>query len=320
MSETSIVGIDVDSIWLVVSMYGNAGTRQVANQATAIRAWLAELPANSRIGLESTSRYHEPVVTLAQAAGHTVFVLNPRDVRYYAKGVGCRGKTDRVDAQVIARYVAKEGDHLHAYVPRTQAQQQMHVLQQQRAAVTRSQTLLQQALSAHGGVSDTFQPMLEAIRKTLRELDRQIQALSRQGPEAALYRRLLTIPGVGPVIAACLAHHLMRWPLARADAWVAYTGLDPRANDSGRKTGVRRLSKRGEPTLRQMLYMAAMTFARNPLGKPLNQAHRQRGLSSTATYNILARKLARIAWGLHKSEQDFDPVRFAADHRIAVTA
>jgi hypothetical protein len=69
-----------------------------------------------------------------------------------------------------------------------------------------------------------------------------------------------------------------------------------------------------------MLYMAAMTFARNPLGKSLNQAHRQRGLSSTATYNILARKLARIAWGLHKSEQNFDPVRFAANHRIAVTA
>lgn len=319
MSETNIFGIDVDSIWLVVARYGNAGTHQVANQATAIRAWLAELPANSRIGLESTSRYHEGVVKLAQAAGHSVFVLNPRDVRHYAKGVGRRGKTDRVDAQVIARYVAKEGDHLHAYVPRTPAQQQMHVLQQQRAAVTRSQTLLQQALSAHGAVNDTFQPMFQAIRQTLQELDRQIQALSRQGATAALYRRLLTIPGVGPVIAACLAHHLTRWPLTGADAWVAYTGLDPRPNDSGRKTGVRRLSKRGEPTLRQMLYMAAMTFARK-LGKPLSQAHRQRGLSSTATYNILARKLARIAWGLYKSEQDFDPVRFAADHRITLAA
>lgn len=320
MSEAPIIGIDVDSAGLVVATYGHPGTRQVANQATAIGHWLAGLPAHSRIGLESTSHYHELTVKLAQAAGHTVFVLNPREVRHYALGVGRRGKTDRVDAQVIARYVAKEGDHLHAYVPRTPAQQQMHVLQQQRAAVTRSQAMLQQALSAHGAVSDTFQPMLAAIGKTLRELDRQIQALSRQGPEAALYRRLMTIPGVGPVIAACLAHHLTRWPLTGADAWVAYTGLDPRANDSGRKTGVRRLSKRGEPTLRQMLYMAAMTFARNKLGKPLNQAHRQRGLSSTATYNILARKLARIAWGLHKSGQDFDPARFAVDHRIAMPA
>jgi transposase len=320
MSEASIIGIDVDSAWLVVATYGSAGTRQIANQATAIREWLTELPLHSRIGLESTSHYHALTVKLAQAAGHTVFVLNPRDVRYYALGVGRRGKTDRVDAQVIARYVAKEGEHLHAYLPRTPAQQQMHALQQQRAAVTRSQAMLQQALGAHGAISDTFRPMLQAMRTTLREVDRQIQALSRQGPQAALYRRLMTIPGVGPVIAACVAHHLTRWPLAGADAWVAYTGLDPRANDSGRKTGVRRLSKRGEPTLRQMLYMAAMTFARNPLGRSLNQAHRQRGLSSTATYNILARKLARIAWGLHKSEQDFDPVRLAADHHIALAA
>jgi transposase len=82
MSETNIFGIDVDSVWWVVARYGHAGTDQIANQATAIRAWLAELPTNSRMGLESTSRYHEPMATLAQTAGHTVFVVSPRDVRY----------------------------------------------------------------------------------------------------------------------------------------------------------------------------------------------------------------------------------------------
>lgn len=320
MSQAPVYGIDVDSATLVVAVYGEPDSQRIANTPTSIRAWLDPIAPGSRIGVESTSGYHEEVVRQARAAGHTVYVLNPRDVRHYAIGVGRRGKTDRVDARVIARYVAKEGDHLHPYQPRTAQQQAMHVLQRQRAALMRSLSQLRQALTAHGPLAPTFRPLLQAARDTLRTLDRQIQALARQGHHSALYHRLRTVPGIGPVVAACLVHHLPRWPLKGADAWVACTGLDPRPNDSGARRGVRVLSKRGNATLRQMLYLAAMTFARSPLGQALATRYRQRGLSTTATYNILARKLARLVWGLYKTQRDFDPERFAKDHGILMTA
>lgn len=320
MSGARVWGIDVDSVTLVVARYGEPGTQRIANTPGSIRAWLGGLGAVGQIGMESTSGYHQEVVRQAQAAGHRVYVLNPRDVRHYAQAVGRRGKTDRVDAQVIARYVAKEGGHLHPYQARSAEQQAMHVLQQQRAALLRSQTQLRQALSAHGPVPQIFNALMQTGRDTLRALDRQIQALARQGENGPLYQRLLTVPGIGPGVAACLVHHLRRWPLKHAEAWIACTGLDPRPNDSGGKRGVRVLSKRGDARLRQMLYLAATTFARLPLGQPLAAAYRQRGLSSTATYTILARKLARVAWQLGKSQQDFDPLRFAKDHNIVLQA
>ena len=311
----AVFGVDVDQARLVVARHEVEGTESIDNQAPAIRAWLARLPAGSRIGAESTNRYHEVLVRLAQAAGHTVFVLNPRDVRHYAKGIGRRGKTDRVDAGVIARYVAKEADELHAHVPRTDRQQAMHVLQQQRAALQRTSAQLRQALTAHGP-AEALRPLMEAAREALRQIDKTIQAQIQASPDAALFKCLMSVPGIGPVVAACLAHHLRRWPLTHVDAWVACTGLDPRPNDSGRKVGRRVLSKRGDATLRQMLYLAAMTFARHPLGKVLAERYRQRRLSSTATYNILARLLARVAWSISKTAESFDPQRFAKDHRI----
>jgi len=319
MSHVAIFGIDVDQARLVVARHDMEGTQTIDNQAAAIRAWLKHTPAGSRIGVESTSRYHETVVRLAQAAGHTVYVLNPRDVRHYAKSIGRRGKTDRVDAVVIARYVAKEADQLHPYVPRTDRQQALHVLLQRRAAVQRARTQLRQALTAHGP-APAFQPLMDAARQALRQIDTHIREHMRQGAQAALFQRLVTIPGIGPVIATCLVHHLQRWPLARVDSWIACTGLDPRPNDSGRKIGVRVLSKRGDATLRQMLYLAAMTFARHPLGKALADRYRQRRFCSTAIYTILARLLARIAWHLAKTSSCFDADRFAKDHHIPLQA
>jgi len=312
MQYDVVFGIDVDKARLTIARFGVAGTEVIENRKPMIAAWLKKIPAGSRIGVESTSRYHEAVVVLAQAAGHTVFVLNPRDVRHYARGIGRRGKTDRVDAEVIARYVAKEGDALHAHVPRTPEQESMHVLQQQRAALRRSMTQLQQALTGAD-----FTALMRVAKATLQTLDRKIQALAKQPSLQPLYRALMSVPGIGPVVAACLTHHLQRWPLARLDAWIACTGLDPRPNESGQKIGQRALSKRGPATLRQMLYLAAMTFARHPLGQPLEQRYRQRGLSSTATYNILARLLARLTWAIKVTDQPFDPVRFAKDHKIA---
>jgi transposase len=98
------IGADVAKDEIVVACSeGSFPVRKVANHRTALLAFLKGLPAGSCIGVESTGSYHELFADAAHKLGFLVFLLNPKDTRHYAKAVGLGGKTDRVDAELIAR-------------------------------------------------------------------------------------------------------------------------------------------------------------------------------------------------------------------------
>lgn len=307
MSDSLDIGVDVDSKEFVPAVADRKAGDRIANTRAGIAQWLNTLPQRCRIGMEATGRYYELLARMAGQAGHVVYVINPRLIRHYGRATGSRGKTDAMDAEAIARYVKKENDRLREYVPRTDEQQQMHDLLRKRQTLVKTRARLEQSFgvskSAPGELSDLFC----ALAGTLSELESELQRLGRDGEHGTLYKRLLTIPGIGPAVAAHLIYYMTRWPLANANAWIACTGLDPRPNESGGRTGRRRLSKQGAPVLRQMLYMAAMGLKRCRRGQPLYDELSKRGHPSTAVFNILARKLARIAWGVFKSGRDFDP-------------
>jgi Transposase and inactivated derivatives len=307
------VGVDVAKATVVVACAEQAFTpKSVVNRRAELRAWLKTLPAGSRLGVEATGGYHERLADLAHERGLTVYVLNPKDTRYYAKGLGRRGKTDRVDAEVIARYVAKEHTDLHPYVPPTPDQRVLDRLLRRRARLV----VLRNALRATGADLPVGQPELKEVMQRMEQLidrlDEHRDHLTAQSPERqATQQRLNTIIGVGPVVGAGLSQALLRIPFASADAFVAYTGLDPRPCDSGQKTGRRRLSKRGPGELRRLLYNAAMSAAKTPTWKPLYERYRARGLPSTAALVVIARKIARIAWSIQHHHTAFDPARLS---------
>jgi transposase len=119
-----------------------------------------------------------------------------------------------------------------------------------------------------------------------------------------------TINGVGPVVSVALVNILEHIPLGSADAFVAFTGLDPRPDESGQHRGKRRLSKRGPSELRRLLYLAAMSAKKTPMWKPLFEYYRAKGLSTTACFVILARRIARTAWSMYTYRTEFDPAQF----------
>src|SRR5436189_3113911 len=91
------VGADVASKTVMVACAaGTFAPRTLPNAGEALRAWLYTLPPGSRLGLEATGSYHQLLADLAHAAGLCVYVLNARDLKRYAEGVGRRGKTDRL--------------------------------------------------------------------------------------------------------------------------------------------------------------------------------------------------------------------------------
>lgn len=98
-------------------------------------------------------------------------------------------------------------------------------------------------------------------------------------------------------------------PLKSADAFVAFTGLDPRPDDSGQHRGKRRISKRGPSELRRLLYVAAMAAKKTRVWKALFEHYQEKGLSGTEAIVILARRIARTAWSMYTYKTDFGPAR-----------
>ena len=312
--QTLFVGIDASGAELVVAAHDRRfATRAVGNRSELIEAWLDAIPADVVLGIESTGRCHELLLTIAHRRGLRVYLLNPKDVRHYALGLGRRGKTDQMDAEVIARYLEREHEALHPHRAVAPDLAALERLVRRRAEVTRAAQALRQSLGDTALLKETLSGLLRQFQSALRTIDQLIDVEVRHcEAREALRRRLLTVPGVGPVVSALLVALFERIPFQTADAVVAYAGLDPRPADSGQHRGRRRLSKRGPSELRRLMFLAAMAFARSDAGRAAYERYRARLLSSTATFVILARKLLRITWSLQRSGEEFDPARYVA--------
>ena len=309
--EVLNIGADVAKDEIVVACArGSFPVRRLANQRSALLTFLKGLPAGSRLGMESTGAYHELLAETAHKLGLTVFVLNPKDARHYAKAVGLRGKTDRVDAELIARMIAHEHAKLHPWIPPTPEQREMARLIKRRAKLSSLRQALAMSLKGLEGFAADLKALRARFDQVLARIDQRLKALLEANPDRRERgTHLRTIDGVGPVVSVALVSTLERVPLKSADAFVAFSGLDPRPDDSGKHRGKRRLSKRGPSELRRLLYVAAMSAKKKQAWKPLFEHYRAKGLSSTAALVILARRIARTALSIYTHKTDFDPAR-----------
>jgi Transposase and inactivated derivatives len=303
-------GADVASRHVDIACHGSQQVRRIANDAKSLAGWLKTLPEEAVLAMEATGRYHLGLARLAHERGLRVYVLNPRDVKHYARGVGQRGKTDRLDARLLARYVEREHAELHAWQPPSAPAQRLGELLHRRAALVRHKTALRQSFAEDGALAELLGQMLAPLQQVLKALEAQIARAAAELPDgAAALERITSVPGLGLLSAAALLKLFQRLSGAGADAAVAFTGLDPRPMDSGDKHGVRRLSKRGDPELRRLLFNAAMAASRTAAWRAEYERHRAKGLARTAALVALARKLVRVALALFKTQTLFDPRR-----------
>lgn len=305
--KQAVYGVDVAKASLMIGAAEAEAVTQIDNTPEAIAGWLAGLAPGNAVAMEASGCYHRMLAHLAHAAGMVVFVLNPQHLKHYGRAVGQRGKTDRIDARLIARYVLHERARLRAWQPPLPAADRLSQLLVRRQALVTAKQLLAQSLSGVPGLQASCQALWAGFQRTMNNVELLIRAELGRVPEmAALHRRLTRITGIGPVTAAQLVACLTNVRFTRADAFVAYTGLDPRPQDSGQHRGRRRLTKHGHALLRCLLYTAGMAAARSKLFKSRYRQLRERGLHSTEAIVVLARKLARIAFALYKSGQDFN--------------
>ena len=308
--------MDVASKHLDAALYGAKSVERFDNSSTAIARWLGKLAPSSCIALESTGRYHRALAEAAHAKGFVVYVLNPRDVRPYARSVGMRGKTDRLDAQVLARYLAHEHRELRCWQPQPAEQQALDERLRQRGTVVKHQQALRMSSADCPELKKDMQPLMKEFVKLLKLMDKQITqsvkalstpaAGSKDCAGAKDFKRITSVPGIGLLTGSALLGLFRRLKTSSGDAVIAFLGLDPRPMDSGQKRGLRRLSKRGPPEWRRLLFNAAMSACQTKAWKAHYERELNKGLPRVAALNVLARKMVRTAFGLFKSGSLFD--------------
>jgi transposase len=172
------IGVDIAKDTIVVACFeGSFPVREVANQRTAVLAFLKGLPAGSRIGVESTGTYHELFADAAHQLGLLVFLLNPKDTRHYAKAVGLRGKTDRVDAELIARMIAHEHAKLHAWIPSTPQQREIDRLIKRRATLISLREAVAMSLHELDGFAADLKTLRTRFNQLIARIDLRVKTL-----------------------------------------------------------------------------------------------------------------------------------------------
>jgi len=308
------LGADVDSRYIVIACAARSfAPYRIDNERQAILNWLRSVPRGSRLGMESTGGYHELLAELACQAGLQVFVINPYDLRRYAQGIGRRGKTDRIDAEVIARYIAREHAELHLYIVPSKEQRALARLIKRRAKLVVIKGMLIQSLRGLPALQLPLKQVIVRLERLIVHVELLMQRAVQQLPAAhQAAQHIARIPGFGILSATCLGYSFTRLPYSSSDAVIAQTGFDPRPDDSGTRRGRRRLSKRGPAEQRRLLFNCARSAARTKLWHPYYRAQIAKGLSATAATVILARKMVRVAFAVYKHNLPFDPARLAA--------
>lgn len=291
------IGIDVSKDKL--DIYDQGRSFKIANTPEAIRTWANGLSLESAVGLEPTGRYHRPVVRELFSRGLTVYLLDPFRLKRYHDSVKPRAKTDKLDAQVHARYLEREVDTLRACAKLDQELERVKDLLELRERLVDQRTALRMSLKAQEFVLDAGAELDAAHKRAIAEIDAKIKA-ALKGNE--LYKKLLKMDGIGKVNAAALTWALSTHTFETDDKFVAFIGLDIRVRESGKYVGQSKLTKKGNSLLRRLLYCAASSLRRIKAWDKVFAHYQVPGRSSTAVNNILARKLARIAWALAQKD------------------
>jgi transposase len=265
MSSSPVtIGIDVAKLHLDVAVRPSGDQWQAPNSEEGIAGLLDRLKplAPSLIVLEASGGWELAVVAALAEAKLPVAVVNPRQVRDFAKAVGQLAKTDRLDARVIARF----GEAVRPAprpLPDADAQALGALLARRRQLIAMRTAERQRLGTALAAVRPRIEAHLAWLDQELADLD---DDLGRRLRESPLWREredlLRSVPGVGPVVATTLVAELPELGRLDGKRIAALVGLAPLARDSGTLRG-KRLVWGGRGRVRAALYMAALVATRH---------------------------------------------------------
>jgi len=337
MSEVRVVGLDIAKSVFQAHGVDGAGATVLQKRLTRVRLlpFFEKLPP-CLIGIEACATSHFWARELTKL-GHEVRLMPPQYVKPYLK----RQKNDMADAEAIAEAVTRPS--MRYVASKSPDEQSAMMLHKVRLMLTRQLVMITNATRAHmaefgiiapvgrGGIdrllaiiddeTDARIPtearrclqmlvaQLRLVKLQILENDRQVLALARS---TELGRRLMEIPGIGPLVASALVACVPDPSMFRCGRnMAAWMGLVPKQNSSGGKERLGSVTKAGNRYLRQMLFAGAMAVIRRAM-----QGTRRTWLirllerrKPKVAAMALANKNARIAWAMMMSGEGYrEPV------------
>jgi len=291
------IGIDVSKQLLEVAVHESDFRYRCPNQVGTFAELLAELIAlrPARIVLEATGGLEKPVVAALHAAHLPVVVINPRQVRAFAKAVGQLAKTDRLDAAVLAHFAAAIQPPLRPL--KSKEEQELEALMGRRGQLV--EMLVAEKNRRHSATSEavreTIKEHIDWLQDRIAELDEQLQArLDSSEVWQTKDAILQSVPGIGPVVSFSLLADLPELGTLNRQRISKLVGVAPLNCDSGQQRGVRHIFG-GRARVRTMLYMAALTALRfNPVIKEFYQRLVGKGKPHKVALTACMRKLLSI--------------------------
>ncbi len=312
MLMPSYVGVDISKSSFHAAIAGKKKAKQFENSTKGFALflqWLKDNTPTPKVCMEATGHYSEPLAQcLLEHEIHTS-VVNPLQIKNFARACLARNKTDDLDAKIIATFAEKMNPK--AYEPTPKAQKAMRNLVQFLDILKGQHTKLlnQKSSFQEGPVISEIKKSLASLKRQMHSVEKRIRALlEEESTLKASIGLLETINGIGWLSAVRLLAYLPNIHQFRnAKQVAAYAGVSPQIRQSGNYQGKSCLSKFGHSQLRQALYMPALTAKRSNKGlREFVERLEGRGLKPKAIVGAVMRKLIHIVYGMLKTQQPFN--------------
>ena len=256
-------GIDVSKATLDVAVTPAGGSWHITNDPRGIPTLQRELVwlKPMLVVLEATGGFETPAADVLRAAGLSVAIVNPPQVRAFAKAMGRLAKTDRIDAESLALFAERVRPEPNQQP--SQAERALDELLARRRQLVEMLTQEKNRLgTARPLVRGSIQQHIRVLEEELRRIERELDQLVSGEEELRAKEALLqSVPGVGPVVSRTLLGELPELGRLSRKLVAALVGVAPLARDSG-SIRDKRMVWGGRNSVRAVLFMAAVVATR----------------------------------------------------------
>ena len=301
------VGVDVAKASLDAAWISDGRTQHatLANDRAGISSLIGQLPpaSEARLVVEATGGYERALVTALVEAGYPTAVVNPRQVRDFAKAMGILAKTDRLDAAVLAQFGRQVQPRLLEEDPSRRAELAQLVSRRRQLIDLRTMESNRQEQTTARVAAKSIQHVLKLLDKEVEQLEAAIARLLESNDDWRDKIEILsTAPGVARVTSATLVAEVPELGRLNRQAIAALVGVAPFNDDSGRHRGQRRVSG-GRAAVRRVLYMAALSARRwNPAIRGFAERLAAKGKKPKVIITACMRKLLVILNAMLKTK------------------
>ena len=290
------VGIDVSKAALDIAIRPTGQHWQIPHTNDAIHDLASQLVSLHPflVVLEATGGLEIPLTGALATAGLPIVVVNPRQVRDFAKAIGKLAKTDAIDAHVLAHF-AEAVRPTPRPLPDAQTQAISAMLARRRQIVAMLTAEKNRLRTANGAVREDLLQHIAWLEERLSKLDTDLRETLRQSPIWREKDNLLqSVPGVGPVLSLTLLAQLPELGTLSRRQIAALVGVAPLNRDSGTLQGKRTIWG-GRASVRAALYMGALVASRwNPVLRAFYQRLCAAGKPKKVALTACMRKLLTL--------------------------